>query len=295
MKQQIRTDLAVEKFDLAAQSEQNIGRGAEGIREGRRKIRGIRVHTMTVTSQSAANMLCKPIGSYFTVSLDKMLRRYDDGFIDGARCVGELLQELLPKGEKVLIACLGNPNITPDAIGPEAAKHVLVTRHLKQYLPDAFSDFGEVSLICPGVLGTTGVESAAIVKGAVAAVHPDAVIAIDALAARSTDRLCRTIQICDTGIEPGSGVGNRRFALNADTLGVPVISVGIPTVVDAATLVADMGSGNISNAKRAGEGMMVTPREIDSVVSHSAKLLAYGINFALHPQITLEEMELLIG
>ena len=295
MKQQIRTDLAVEKFDLAAQSEQNIGRGAEGIREGRRKIRGIRVHTMTVTSQSAANMLCKPIGSYFTVSLDKMLRRYDDGFIDGARCVGELLQELLPKGEKVLIACLGNPNITPDAIGPEAAKHVLVTRHLKQYLPDAFSDFGEVSLICPGVLGTTGVESAAIVKGAVAAVHPDAVIAIDALAARSTDRLCRTIQICDTGIEPGSGVGNRRFALNEDTLGVPVISVGIPTVVDAATLVADMGSGNISNAKRAGEGMMVTPREIDSVVSHSAKLLAYGINFALHPQITLEEMELLIG
>ncbi len=294
MKHGIRTDLALECWDLARQ-EQGSGRGVDGVDYGRKTLHGITVHSMTVQTASAANELCKPIGNYYTVSLKKMLKRFDDGFIDGAKCVADLVKGMLPNQAKVLIACLGNPNITPDAVGPLSAKHLMVTRHLKHYMPQEFDAFSEVSVICPGVLGTTGVESAAIVKGAVEAVQPDAVIAIDALAARSMDRLCSTIQICDTGIEPGSGVGNRRYALNQDTLGVPVIAAGIPTVVDAATLLADLTGGRVRSKQRAGEGMMVTPREIDGFVSDSAKLLAYGLNFALHSDLTLEDIDLFVS
>lgn len=294
MKQNIRTDLALERWDLAKQAHGH-GRGVEGVDYGRKTINGIGVHTMTIHTAHAADLLCKPIGKYYTVSLKKMLRRYDDGFIDGAKCVADVFRELLPKGEKFLIACLGNPRITPDAVGPLCAQYLMVTRHLKTYMPKEFESFGEIAVISPGVLGTTGIESASIVKGAVEAVKPDAVIAIDALAARSMDRLCSTIQISDTGIEPGSGVGNRRYALNAETLGVPVIAAGIPTVVDASTLISDVMNEEYRPKSGRGEGMMVTPREIDSFVSDSAKLLAYGLNFALHKDLSLEDIDLFIS
>jgi len=294
MKTGIRTDLALECWDLARQEHGN-GRGLDGVDYGRKTIHGIGVHTMTVRTARAAEQLRKPVGKYYTLSLKKLLRRYDDGFIDGAKCVADVLRNLLPQGNRFLIACLGNPDITPDAIGPMCARHLMVTRHLKAYMPKEFEAFSEVSVISPGVLGTTGVESAAIVKGAVDAVKPDAVIAIDALAARGMDRLCSTIQICNTGIEPGSGVGNRRYALNEETLGVPVIAAGIPTVVDAATLISDLTDEECRPKNMQGDGMMVTPREIDSFVSDSAKLLAYGLNFALHNDLTLEDIDLFVS
>ena len=208
----------------------------DGVSYNRKTICGINVHTMEIHTNNAASILCKPIGSYYTISLKKLLRRCDDAFIDGVKCIGKVLRSVLPQGNKFLVACLGNPRITPDAIGPQCAQQVMVTRHLKAYMPETFSDFSEVSLVCPGVLGTTGIESASLVKGAVDAVQPDAVIVVDALAASNMDRLCSTIQICNTGIEPGSGVGNRRYALNKETLGVPVISIGVPTVVDVSTI-----------------------------------------------------------
>ena len=294
MQKNIRTDLAMECWDLAKQ-EHGRGRGVPGVEYARKTIHNIPVHTMLVQTQQAADVLCKPVGRYYTVSLKKMLRRYDDAFIDGAKCLSTIVNALLPQHDRCLIACLGNPQITPDAIGPLCADHLMVTRHLKAYMPETFQAFGEVSVICPGVLGTTGIESASIVKGAVEAVKPDVVIAVDALAARSMDRLCTTIQICDTGIEPGSGVGNRRYALNEDTLGVPVISAGIPTVVDAATLVSDLTGDNHISRKDRGEDMMVTPREIDTFVSDSAKLLAYGLNFALHENLTLQDIDLFVS
>ena len=294
MQKNIRTDLAMECWDLAKQ-EHGRGRGVPGVEYARKTIHNIPVHTMLVQTQQAADVLCKPVGRYYTVSLKKMLRRYDDAFIDGAKCISTFVNALLPQHDRRLIACLGNPQITPDAIGPLCADHLMVTRHLKAYMPETFQAFGEVSVICPGVLGTTGIESASIVKGAVEAVKPDVVIAVDALAARSMDRLCTTIQICDTGIEPGSGVGNRRYALNEDTLGVPVISAGIPTVVDAATLVSDLTGDNHISRKDRGEDMMVTPREIDTFVSDSAKLLAYGLNFALHENLTLQDIDLFVS
>lgn len=297
MQQSLRTDMALERLDFANKT-QGHGRGVSGVSYRRKSICGLQVHTMDIQTESAANALCKPIGSYYTISLKKLLKRCDDGFIDGVNCLSGILKDLIPSGNKYLIACLGNPNITPDAIGPLCARHLMVTRHLKAYMPDTFSDFAEVSLVCPGVLGTTGIESASLVKGAVEAVKPDAVIAIDALAASNMDRLCTTIQICNTGIEPGSGVGNRRYALNSDTLGVPVISAGIPTIVDVSTLLYNTDSANTNSSHAVSERsnqMMVTPREIDSFVADSAKLLAYGINFALHKDLTLGDVDLFVG
>jgi len=294
MSSQIRTDLAMERWD-AARIEHGRGRGVSGVTYRRKTVCGIGVHSMTITDDHGAECLCKPIGQYYTISLKKLIKRCDAGFIDSARCTAHLLRDLLPKRERILIACLGNPRITPDSIGPLCAEHLMVTRHLKAYLPEAFEPFAEVSVICPGVLGTTGIESASIVKGAVEAVNPDAVIVIDALAARGLDRLCCTIQLCDTGVEPGSGVGNRRFALNQETLGVPVIAAGIPTVVDAATLIEDFTGEAPKQESEKASSMIVTPREIDSIAADSAKLLAYGINFALHDDLTLEDIDLFVS
>lgn len=288
-----RTDLALERWN-AAKISHGRGRGVDGVNYRRITVRGIGVHTMRVESPEAAKILCKPIGNYYTISLDKTIKRVDDSFEDTAQCIGEIIHQLLPNGKKFLVVCLGNPNITPDAIGPKCADYVMVTRHLKEWMPKDFAPFSSVSMICPGVLGTTGIESAYIVKGVVDTVKPDGVIAVDALAAASADRLCRTVQICDTGIEPGSGVGNRRYVLNSDTLGVPVISVGVPTVVDADTFIYSIAEDSVPKHSR-GEGMFITPREIDSFVAHSAKLLAYGINFALHNDLSLEDIDLFIG
>ncbi len=288
-----RTDLAMERWN-AAKISHGRGRGVAGVTYRRTTVCGIGVHTMTVESSEAANILCKPIGEYYTISLEKTIKRVDDSFSDTAQCIGSLIRKHLPEGNRFLVVCLGNPNITPDAVGPKCSEAVMVTRHLKEWMPEDFAPFSSVSLICPGVLGTTGIESASIVKGAVDAVKPDAVIAVDALAAASADRLCRTVQICNTGIEPGSGVGNRRYALNQETLGVPVISMGVPTVVDADTFIYSMMEDSAPKQSR-GEGLFITPREIDSFVEHSAKLLAYGINFALHKDLSLDDIDLFIG
>ena len=289
MKQRIRTDLAAERFQSIKQST-NRGREVEGVSYHRKTIHSFPVEEMEIQTPSASKLLCKPCGFYYTIALNKICKRCDHAFIDGVQCIAQILQNHLPKGNRYLIACLGNPSITPDAIGPLCAKQIMVTRHLKSYMPEMFSDFAEVSLVSPGVLGTTGIESASLVKGAVDAVHPDAVIVIDAMAAADVANLCKTIQITDTGIEPGSGVGNRRYALNQKTLGVPVLSMGVPTIVDMSTLLYSIG-----NTDSVDREMMVTPQNIDSLVSDSAKLLAYGINFALHPSLTLEDVDLFIS
>lgn len=288
-----RTDLAMERWN-AAKISHGRGRGVPGVTYRRITVQGIGVHTMQVETQEAAEVLCKPIGNYYTISMDKIIKRVDDSFSDTAQCIGQLLKKLLPKGERYLVVCLGNPNITPDAIGPKCSESIMVTRHLKEWMPDEFEPFSSVSMLCPGVLGITGIESANIVKAVAESVKPDAVIAVDALAAASADRLCRTVQICDTGIEPGSGVGNRRYALNEETLGVPVISIGVPTVVDADTFIYSMMEDAAPKCSR-GDGLFITPREIDSIVAHSAKLIAYGINLALHKDLTLEDIDLFIS
>ena len=216
------------------------------------------------------------------------------------------LRSMLPKARKsILVVGLGNRNVTPDSLGPRTAERILVTRHMAGCLPeDMAQSMASVSAAAPGVLGVTGMETVEILKGMVTHVQPDAVIAIDALAARSSSRIASTIQIADTGITPGSGVGNHRKALNEQTLGVPVIAVGVPLVVYASTIASDalyaLGGGEMEEERIAacveqvvslklGE-MVVTPREVDALVERMSGVLADGINQALQPNLTSAEI-----
>ena len=293
MKPAIRTDLALESRELAGATAEEQAR-IPGVRFSRRKLGGMHIDVMDITTQEGADRLCKPVGRYVTAEIDRFLRRRDDAFTDSAQGIGQLLRELLDlkRDSGVLVACLGNPAITPDAIGPLCARNIMVTRHLKERMPETFQPFRSVAVVCPGVLGTTGIESAALVGAAVREVKPDAVIAIDALAARNLHRLCRTVQICDTGISPGSGVGNHRYALNRESLGVPVIAVGVPMVVDMGTVVQDLGG---SLPEDDSPEMIVTPRDIDSFVSDAAKLVGYALNFALHEGLTIGDIDLFVS
>lgn len=290
---QIRTDLALEARELAGEGQAVI----PGVRFSEKRIAGVEVDVMDIQTAEGADKLCKPIGRYITAQLDRFLRRQDDAFTQTAQALGTVVRELseLDEDAPVLVACLGNPAITPDAIGPKCAANLMVTRHLKQRLPETFAPFRSVSVVCPGVLGTTGIESAALVKAAVQAVQPKLVIAVDALASRSMHRLCRTVQICNTGISPGSGVGNHRCALDRDSLGVPVIAVGVPTVVDATTLVSDLSGNPAKELSQEAAAMIVTPRDIDSFVSDAAKLVGYGLNFAFHPHLEIGDIDLFVS
>ena len=186
-----------------------------------------------------------------------------------------------PKG--TLVAGLGNDEMTPDAVGPLAVNSVIATRHLKRGMPEDFAGFTTVSAVKPGVLGATGIESAELLRSACRAADPARLIAVDALASASLERLCRTVQLTDAGIVPGSGVGNDRAAVSQKSLGLPVLAIGVPTVVDASAF---------SDSPDAA-GMFVTPRDIDASVRDVAKLIGYGINLALHDGLTVADIDML--
>jgi len=297
-----RTDLAMEAHELWKESAGETTR-LQGV-EARESVReGYRVSTVKVLDQAGAEALGKPVGTYVTVMLDGLLRREDNAFPRAARVLAAELRALLPVGTDApaLVVGLGNRSITPDAVGPKAADHTLVTRHLVAQVPEHFGAFRPVSALAAGVLANTGMESGEMVSALVEKTRPACVIAIDALASRSLSRVCRTVQLADTGIVPGSGVGNARAALNRETLGVPVIAVGVPTVVDAATLCADVlaeaGIDSLDPAalRGAGEGVIVTPREIDSQVADLAKVLGYGVNLALQDGLSISDIEMFLS
>jgi len=239
----IRTDLAVEAKELA---EQQSGSSIPGIQmETDDREPGIRVTRLTVENEEAGRQIGKLPGNYLTIEVPK-LRGNDTQLEDQVtqRLSIEFAQFLQKKGltedKKVLVVGLGNWNVTPDALGPLVVENLLVTRHLFSLAPESVADgYREVSAISPGVLGITGIETSEIVFGVVEKSKPDLVIAIDALASRALHRVNTTIQISDTGIHPGSGVGNKRKAIDEQTLGVPVIAIGVPTVVFASTIVND--------------------------------------------------------
>ncbi len=290
---QRRTDLALEARELQ-EKEGLCGVSDQGVLES------YPLFSVRIESEKDAEKLGKPVGTYHTLDLTGLTRREEDAFPRAVRALARLLAPLLPEGP-VLVAGLGNRAITPDAVGPLAADRVLVTRHLIQMAPQHFQGFRPVAALAAGVLGTTGVESGELVKAVAEKVSPAAVIAIDALAARRLERLCATVQVSDTGITPGSGVGNHRFALDRDSLGVPVIAVGVPTVVDGATLAADLleeaGQGELEPQglrEFPGGTLMVTPKDIDQRVSDMAKVIGYAVSLALQPQLTLEELEGLV-
>ena len=295
MLQNRRTDLALEAQELWQESagEQTQLKGVQA-RDSQRE--GYAVTTVRILDQEGAQALGKPAGTYVTLTVDGLARREEDAFGRAVRAVAAELTQLLAGLEgPVLVACLGNRAVTPDAVGPKVHDHLLITRHLVDQAPEHFGAFRPVASVAAGVLGTTGVESGELVGALTGRLKPVCIIAVDALASRSLDRLCRTIQLADTGIAPGSGVGNHRHALDRESLGVPVIAIGVPTVVDGATLAADLlGTADLPPLGREG-GMLVTPKDIDSQVNDLAKVIGYGITLALQPGLTLEDMELLMS
>ena len=269
-------DMSTTRTDLALESVQAACSGAEagtisGVRSRERTREGYAVTDIRVEDEDGAQALGKPVGRYVTVDLGPYFRREADYFDRGVRCLAGELAALLPEGP-VLAAGLGNRAMTCDAVGPASIDNLLVTRHMIRAMPRQFADFRPVAAVCPGVLARTGLE-------ALERVRPAAVIAVDALAARDSARLCATVQLSDTGLVPGSGVGNRRSALDRGTLGVPVIAVGIPTVVDA--------------DPRAG--LFLTPRDIDQRIRELGRLLGYGITLALQPSLTAADVTALLG
>lgn len=278
----IRTDLALESGALFD------GGSVDGVEVEELTRAGWTVTRVKIHSEAGARSLGKPKGTYLTLDLTDYSSAGTDALPRAVEAVGDCLRELLPRREGcALVVGLGNRAVTPDAVGPRVADRVLVTRHLHQQAPGEFDHFFPVAALAAGVLGTTGVESGALVSAVCREIKPSFVLAVDALAARSVHRLCTTIQIADTGITPGSGVGNARKALNQQTLGVPVIALGIPTVVDGATLAHEVGT----TAPKDLEGVLVTPKDIDSLVAELSRVVGYGINSCLQEGLSVEDMD----
>ena len=288
-----RTDLALEAQELWKESAGKTTR-LPGVEARDREREGIPVTTVRILDERGEKELGKPVGTYVTLTLKGVANREQDIFGRAIRTLAAELQELIrdvPRDGLALVAGLGNRAITPDAIGPRVQENVLVTRHLVEQMPELFGQLRPAAALAAEVLGSTGVESGEVVQAVCGRIHPACVLAVDALASRSLDRLCTTIQLSDTGIIPGSGVGNHRTALNQETLGVPVIAVGVPTIVDGATLAADLLDAEEPPDLGRGRDLFVTSRDIDSQVADLARIIGRGISLALQPDLTLEELD----
>ncbi|MDR2043021.1 MAG: GPR endopeptidase [Clostridium sp.] len=297
---QVRTDLALEARESISEGESEL-RGVR-VEEYYREEEDIQVTKVIIDTKNAAKTMGKPIGTYVTMEAPAMVEPDEDYHREISVCLADELREMIPcsgKEQSILVVGLGNREVTADALGPQVVDNLLITRHVvKAYGKAAYNkkEMNLISSIEPGVMAKTGMETAEIIKGVVAETKPDVLIVIDALAARSTKRLNRTIQISNTGIQPGSGVGNHRNALTETTLGVPVIAIGVPTVVDAATIVGDAlekllnGESEFDRVKYMGQhvsafgelnNMYMTGKDIDAVIKRVSFTVSEGINLAL--------------
>ncbi|MBR5093570.1 MAG: GPR endopeptidase [Oscillospiraceae bacterium] len=277
-----RTDMASELHRRLC--EQRAIAELPGVCAREETLRGFAVTEVRILDPRGAELLGRPVGRYLTMELPR--GPLDAVFPEAVRALAELIRRCVGKRPgSVLVVALGNPDITPDALGSLSATQILVTRHLIQQGVPAFAGFCSTSLCRPGVLGSSGVESASQIRALCGLVSPELVIAIDALAGAEISRLCRSVQICDTGIAPGSGVGNAREAIDREGLGVPVIAIGTPTVTDAAGVSEDPEL----------RGMFVTPRSIDSQVRSCARLIGFAVDLALQEQLSYEDLLLLLG
>lgn len=309
----INIDLALEARDLIRGA---TGQEIPGVAEEKQNFPHCTVTIIKILNKQAESIIGKPCGTYITIEAPDLKHKSPDVQEGVARVIAQNLKNLLKISEKavVLIIGLGNWQATPDALGPTVVKYSIITRHLHLHMPQIVENYRPVCAFAPGVLGTTGIETAEIIKGVVEKVQPNLIIAIDALAAANISRLGTTIQIGDTGIAPGSGFNNKRTRINLQTMGVPVIAIGVPTVVNAAII------GRITLEKyhqkleqkthsvnpliinelleelfRPFHGtLIVTPREIDDLILNAARTITRGISFALHPQIPEEDLEALL-
>lgn len=290
----VRTDLAMEAHQLWQEGAEDTSH-LRGVKARDEELEGLPITRVEILDLEGETALGKPRGVYLTLDVSALWRREKDAFIRTVRAMAALLEPLLPEEGTVLAAGLGNPAMTPDALGPRVLDHLLVTRHLRDVLPG----FRSVAGLGAGVLGSTGMEAAEWIRGAADHVQPAAVVVVDALAARNLDRLCSTIQISDTGLIPGSGVGNHRMALNQAGLGVPVVSIGVPTVVSVETAARDLlvqaGGDEEKVPDLQGRGLFVTPDSIDGKIRELAKAVGYGLDLALQPGLELEDLEALLA
>ena len=260
-----------------------------GLEVRRRERGGYALTAMDLTDPHRAAELQRPVGKYITMELGPYLHRQRDFFARGAGCIARELAALLPEGEgPTLVVGLGNRSLTADAVGPLALPHILVTRHMLWAMPEEFAGFSPVAALATGVLGETGLESSELIAAAAEKLRPRCVIVLDALAAATREKLCAVLQLTDTGLTPGSGVGNHRKEVSRRTLGVPVLALGLPTVIRAEQLVGE-------ETPAEGEPLFVTPRDIDQRVRELSRMMAYGIDLALQPHLTVEDITGLLG
>lgn len=316
----IRTDLALEAKEIQDKKGKRDIPGVNVDIDGDDEIKITRVN---IAEESGAKIMGKPMGNYITIEVPNLKDKDIDLMEEVSRTIAKELIKLanLKDDSSILIVGLGNWNVTPDALGPKVVEKVLVTRHMTEYVPEQVEEgVRSVCALSPGVLGITGIETSEIILGVVNRIKPDLVIAIDALASRKMERVNTTIQIADTGINPGSGVGNNRKELSKDSLGVSVIAIGVPTVVDAATMANDTIDMVIDNLIKETKGekrfydmlkhldreekmqlindvlspqmkdMMVTPKEIDSLIEDISDVVAEGLNISLHPGIHMDDV-----
>jgi spore protease len=307
---EIRTDLAVESAQLARVKD---SKEIEGVIQQRSEPKeGMVVFSVEITTPEGEKRMGKPVGKYISMDLDDPFGRGETFLEETAKefsgHIRSVLDPVVQGDATVLIIGLGNRDVTPDSLGPLVTEKVLVTRHMKDSVPVELSgDLHSVCALAPGVLGVTGMETAEIVRGITDKVKPAAIIAIDALAARSLGRIASSVQVSNTGIRPGSGLGNRRKGLDQESMGVPVIAIGVPMVVYASTIVHDTVEQVLTDMQVGPEDagsmldfvhkkavdemgdMVVTPKEVDELVEKCAGVVADALNMALHEDITLED------
>ena len=308
-----RTDLALERRDLYKKAH-NIEQEIDGIEAQEEQIDDkINISRVKITNEKGEQAINKPIGNYITIDIKNFKGIIQDEIQKASEIVTQELKKLIDSHiqgqDSILVVGLGNIYVTPDALGPKVINEIDITRHLLQYMPEVLDkNTREISAISPGVLGTTGIETLEILKGIVENIKPKLLIVIDALASRSIERISSSIQLADTGIVPGAGVDNTRKEISQNTLGIPVIAIGIPTVVDAATIAADSLTLLINEVQNQGESndflnklqeedkynlikevlspeeynFIVTPKEIDGLIEKMKDVIARGINFAVN-------------
>ncbi len=289
---ELRTDLAVEAREIASEEIRDVDYRSE-------EKEGLFIERLDVKTKRASQLMGKDAGRYVTVNMPPLtdnIKDTDERLV----VISEEIRRLLPVNGMVLVVGLGNPEITPDALGPQCVSKVLATRHITGELARStgLDRLRAVSVLKTGVTGQTGIETGELILSVVKRIKPTAVIVIDALASLKLERLGCTLQISDTGISPGAGVGNHRTKICKETLGVPVIALGVPTVVDAVTMVSDLVSVEDEAQQRnlrekvspRGSTMVVTPKEIDLLIERASRLLSLSINMALHTGIDTADL-----
>ncbi|MCK9478984.1 MAG: GPR endopeptidase [Firmicutes bacterium] len=316
-----RTDLAVEAHELCRQTQKDSH--VQGVNVETESLKETKVTRVHVQNEDGERSIGKPKGSYITIEIPTFVHKKQETFENTITVLADEIRRLIPISENdgVLVVGLGNWQITADSLGPKVVSSILVTRHMFELLPEEIEEgVRPVCAISPGVLGLTGIETSEIIKGVVQRVKPALVIAVDSLAARRLGRVSTTIQLADTGITPGAGIGNKRQGLTQEQLGVPVIALGVPTVVDAATMANDTIDliidhlmeqtkndakfyemlKNINREEKYAlikevQGvelvdLVVTPKEVDDIIEDVSEIIANAINIALHKGITIQDL-----